>query len=162
MSAAVPPAVPLSLGLALALSLGAASPALTQPEERPAAHASHDRHAPPAPGRRWATDAPLRDGMSGLRADMAVLAEAAPSQLAEAIDARLDFIIRNCRLPPDADAQLHRVIEGLTEASDRLRAGDGEGGRAEAAAALGLYGELFDHPGWRAEAEVGAGPTPLR
>jgi len=95
-------------------------------------------------GARWATDAPLREAMDALRTAAAGSVEALPEQ----IDVQVDYMIAHCQLPPDADAQLHIVIERLVEAADRMRAGAQAEGREEVIAALNAYGAHFDHPGW--------------
>ena len=130
------------LMLVAALGLAAPSPAPAQ---------DHDGHAAvltldPA-GARWATDAPLRQGMEAMRA-AAVGAPA--SELADVVDAQVAYIIENCSLPPEADANLHLVIEHLIEAAEALRLDDGARGRTEVIAALNAYGAHFNHPGWRA------------
>lgn len=139
--AAVFPAAALSLGLGLVM----APPS--------AAQDAHAGHRPVAPslnqGQLWPTDAPLRQGMSAIRDALEGPAQG-DADLAGAIEAQLEYIVANCRLPEDADAQLHLVLARLYEATDRLRAGDGVAGRAEAAEALGAYAAAFDHPGWTA------------
>lgn len=129
--------------LMLVAALGLAAPSAAPAQD-------HDGHAGTLTldhGARWSTDAPLRQGMEAMRA----AAVGAPAgELADVIDAQVAYIIENCRLPPEADANLHLVIEHLIEGADTLRLDDGERGRAEVIAALNAYGAHFDHPGWRA------------
>ena len=96
-------------------------------------------------GVRWSTDAPLRQAMAALRADVA---RPDAADLPGRIDAQVQYMIDNCELPPEADAQLHLVIERLVDAADLMRAGHAAEGRARAVAALNAYGAHFDHPGW--------------
>ncbi|SFS35039.1 hypothetical protein [Brevundimonas viscosa] len=133
----------MSLRLIAAIALvsaSLASPALAQhAHEAPAALALDH-------GQRWATDAPLRHAMETLRAGAP---DTAPLELAALIDAQTAYIIDHCRLPPEADANLHLIIERLLEAAELLRAGEADAGRSGAIAALDAYGAHFDHPGWR-------------
>lgn len=96
-------------------------------------------------GAKWASDAPLRQGMATIQSAV----EASPPELADVVEVQVAYIIENCRLPADADANLHLVIEQLIEGAERLRVGDGAEGRAQVIAALNAYGTHFDHPGWR-------------
>lgn len=118
----------------------------------PAAAVAQDDHSGHHPavltldhGALWTTDAPLREGMATMRA-----AAAAPdvTGLPALVDAEVDHIIAACQLPPEADAQLHIVIEQLVEAADLMRAGGEAEGRDRIIAALNAYGAHFDHPGW--------------
>lgn len=129
------------------LALAPVQPAAARVQDGHVGHAGHHAEAPaPAPGRRFDTDAPLRQGMAAIREAAASPALDDPG-LAAAIEAQLDFIIANCRLPEDADARLHLVIERLFEAGDQLSSGNGAAGRAAARDALADYGAVFDHPG---------------
>lgn len=132
----------------------------------PAAHA-HDEAAPAQlrldHGRKWATDAPLRQGMATIRAGVA---EALPrahagtmgadqyAALAANMEAEVGRIVANCKLPPDADAVLHVVIGGVLEGTTAM-AGKTPGvqpqqGLLRVAAAINDYGRTFEHPGFTA------------
>lgn len=145
--------------IGVVLSLGAAGPSFA------ATSPAHDGHAAGTPelslnqGRKWATDNALRQGMAAIRETMAQNLNAmhgdsyAPAQyaaLAASLEGQVDGITRNCRLPPDADAQLHIVlasilegIEGLKSDSARLQ------GTVKVLRSLVIYGTYFDHPGWQ-------------
>jgi len=129
-----------ALMLVASLGFAATGPALAQ---------DHDGHAGAAlalnHGAKWASDAPLRQGMATIRSTV----EASPHELASVIEVQVAYIIENCRLPADADANLHLVIEQLIEGAERLHVGDGGEGRAQVIAALNAYGSHFDHPDWR-------------
>jgi hypothetical protein len=112
-------------------------------------------------GRKWATDAPLREGMEQIRAALAqrhaglkkgTLGDAQYAQLGDAIERNVASIVANCKLAPEADANLHVVVVQLVDAADALK-GTSAMGRAEGAqkamTALNLYGRYFDHPGWK-------------
>ncbi|HZP87932.1 MAG TPA: hypothetical protein VFB54_14040 [Burkholderiales bacterium] len=113
-------------------------------------------------GKKWATDAPLRQGMTAVRE--AVAAEhqaihankASPEQykaLAAKIDEQIAYIVANCKLNPKADAQLHVILTDIIGGSDLMKAGDQAEGRKGAIMVIGAlqkYPKYFDHPGWRA------------
>jgi hypothetical protein len=144
--------------MGVVLTLGAAGPALA------ANPPSHDGHAAGVPelslnqGRKWATDEALRQGMESIRETMAqslgsmhtgAFSPAQYAALASALEEQVDGITRNCRLPPDADAQLHLVLAGILEGIDGLKSDDGRvPGAVRVLRALGAYGAHFDHQGW--------------
>ena len=130
----------LLLSLLLPAALACAAPAIAQ---------DHDHHAaPPAattapatPAQRWATDAPLRAGMAGIRTAVEALGHyemghMGPEQAAEqaaGIQAHVRDIIANCKLAPDADAALQADPAKL-EAIAPMRE------------ALAAYARQFDDP----------------
>jgi hypothetical protein len=109
-------------------------------------------------GRKWQTDAALREGMSGIRSD--VEAAIAPihsdrytpadyEKLAGGIEERLNGIIAHCKLAPDVDAQLHLVIADVFGGTSAMNAeGNRTAGVVRIIEALDAYGNYFDHPGW--------------
>lgn len=124
----------------------------------------HDRQVQTAPqpvisGTRWATDAPLRQGMTRIRAltapwttrtDRPGETDAVDARAtAAAIRAQVQFLIDHCRLEPQADAALHELIADILRGADALslpaRRGEGV---AMIQAALQRYPKTFDHPGW--------------
>ena len=113
-------------------------------------------------GKRWATDAPLRRGMSEIRnqvtsAPRAVHAGKAKPAEYKALAARIEKeaarVVAECKLEPRADAQLHLVIADLLAGVEAMKdAPDGAKGREgllRVATALNAYGRHFDHPGWK-------------
>jgi hypothetical protein len=123
----------------------------------------HAHHAPPpsaeqakqAPAQRWATDAPLREGMHGIRTAVEALAHyemghMGPEQaagLAADIQSHVRDIIANCKLAPEADAALHAIIAPLMQNAAALQA---DPKKLEAIPpmrdALAEYARLFDDP----------------
>ena len=114
-------------------------------------------------GRKWVTDASLRDGMADIRAAFdadhpAIHAgqqtDAQYDALAGRIEAQVNSIVANCRLPPEADANLHYLIADLSQGVGLMRGQDPARTRHEGAAlvhgALRAYGEFFDDPAWSA------------
>jgi hypothetical protein len=153
----------LSLIVAAAAVAAACAPAAMA---APAAHA-HDEATPAQlhldHGRKWATDAPLRQGMGKVRALVAPkvpLAHAGkmdPAQyaaLASAVEVQVGYIVANCKLPPEADAVLHVVIgelmNGAAAMSGKTAGARPEEGLLRVVAAVNDYGRTFEHPGFQA------------
>jgi hypothetical protein len=117
-------------------------------------------------GRRWPTDASLRSGMASIRAAFdadhpAIHAgketDDAYAALATRIEQEVNTIVANCRLAPDADAQLHYIVGDLLQGVGLMRGSDPARTRHDGAAlvhgALNAYGKYFDDPQW-------SGPSP--
>ena len=109
-------------------------------------------------GRKWPSDAALREGMTGIRATMRAslgqihagnFSAAGYDALADRVESQVDDVVRNCRLPPEADAQLHLIIADILDGAEMMR---GDNGRVEGAIklmrTLDAYGNHFDHPDW--------------
>jgi hypothetical protein len=118
-------------------------------------------------GRKWATDAALRHGMTAIRAAVARDRPAIHrgtqtaeqyAALAATITDQVAYIVKHCRLEPAADAQLHRVIGELVAGAEIMRGTQADAAPAEGAArsvrALDVYGRYFVHPGWKALAQT--------
>lgn len=110
-------------------------------------------------GQKWQTDEVLRTTMGQIRdavdASLPPIHEgrysaAELSTLGDWVQEQVDYVVANCKLPEDADLQLHLV---LTQILDGVTTMKGEGGQEQGAAtivqALNAYGEHFDHPDWR-------------
>jgi len=133
---------------ALALSAGAPPPAQAQHE-----HAAAAAAAAQATGQRWSTDAPLRAGMAAIRESVGDLkhhemGHMSPDQAKQAatdIEHRVHDIVATCKLAPEADAALHRIIAPLLENAAALKA---DPGRLDAIPpmreALAEYARQFD------------------
>lgn len=141
--------------LAAGLALGATGPALAT-----GGH-SHDAGAMTLQldhGKKWATDAPLRQGMSGIRAALVpalepihknTLSAVRYGELAAAIEAQIDQVVKNCKLPDAADAQLHIVLAQILEGVEGMKGADRQVGAVKVVKALDVYGEHFDDAGWK-------------
>ncbi|MGD9598109.1 MAG: hypothetical protein AB7G76_02450 [Steroidobacteraceae bacterium] len=118
-------------------------------------------------GNKWATDAPLRAGMAAIHGafdaehaaiDAGNLGDAGYEALAGRIDAQVQDIIRNCKLPPAADANLHYIIADLSRGAEEMRGGDPARTRLEGAVlvhgALDAYGKYFDDPAFGGGAQL--------
>ncbi len=109
-------------------------------------------------GAKWATDAPLRKGMAGIRDDLAAalpaihrgtLSAKRYATLAGKMHGHVEKMIASCKLTPEADAQLHLVLAEVMAAADLMKSGpDRMSGAVQAIEALDAYGRHFAHPGW--------------
>lgn len=144
----------LALPVLLALSFAA----VAQDHEHPAPPAATQQ----APAQRFATDAPLRAGMLGIRAaveglghyEMGHMGPEQAATLAAQVQANVRDIIANCKLPPEADAALHLVIVPLMTNAAALEADPKKlEVIAPMRAALADYVRQFDDP------EFGAAPA---
>ena len=118
-------------------------------------------------GQKWQTDAPLRQGMAEIRAAFdadhpAIHAgnqtDAQYAALATQIDQQVKSIVANCRLPADADANLHLIVADLLQGVSLMRGEDTTRSRHDGAAlihgALQAYGQYFDDPAWKPDAPM--------
>ena len=150
----------LTVVLAAALfALGASQPGLA---------ADAHSHAAGAPaklaldhGKKWTTDAPLRQRMGEIRALMAAqidpihkgkLAPAEYAALGAAIEGKVASIVAECKLPPEADAMLHLIVADLVAGADVMQgksAGKPADGAHKVVTAANAYGRYFDDAGWK-------------
>ena len=151
---------PIALMLALALS---------SPLAVLAASDAHD-HGKSTPhklelnaGKKWGTDDALRKAMSGIQTSVAQTLPAAHAGKASAADydafgkdvtAQVTYMVENCKLAPQADAQLHIIVADLMAGVEAAQGKHGEKKRAsgvvKVAQAANAYGKHFDHAGWKA------------
>lgn len=112
-------------------------------------------------GKKWPTDDVLRRGMNEIRAGMAqsltpihdhTFTPAQYDALAQRIQTQIDDIVANCKLPEQADQQLHLVLEQIIDGAADMK-GATETGRDQGAVkivrALAQYGEYFEHADWQ-------------
>jgi hypothetical protein len=112
-------------------------------------------------GKKWATDEPLRKGMSEIRSlvdaqhdgiHQGKLKPADYAALGEKIEAQIGYVVANCKLDPKADANLHVILEEVlagVEAMKGKEKKDPRAGAGKVVDALNNYGNHFDHPGWK-------------
>ena len=142
----------------------AAGPALAQSH-------GHDAGAPTTmtlnEGRKWATDAALRDGMSRIRklvepqlaaAHAGKLSAAQYASLAAQVEAEVGGIVAKCKLAPEADAVLHVVVGEIGAGTDAMAGKTAHQrpaqGLVQIAKAVNDYAGHFDHPGFKPIAQV--------
>lgn len=150
-----------SLGLSVIPLMWLFSGAAIAAEEHD--HGHHDHHQVKLTlnnGAKWATDAPLREGMGGIakavETHMAAEGKSAAgghAALAKEIHGQVNHIFQNCRLDKQADAVLHviladvmkgnAIIEGKTPNAKPVD------GVMTVVHALENYGKYFDHPNFK-------------
>jgi hypothetical protein len=158
-------AIVLAAGLAWSMSSFAQTAHAPASRDAPAhehAHHGHDGLALQLDnGRKWSTDASLREGMQRIRSALdtahaghvgqPTLDVADGRALAVAVDDAIGFMVANCKLPAQADANLHVLLGQMGQASAELKQ---DPSSPQAAGAIGValddYARHFDHPGWRA------------
>lgn len=145
--------------LAATLALGTAPARAADPAHEHGAHGAASLKLDK--GQKWKTDAPLRQGMASIKAAVqphlhaihgnTVKAATYPA-LAKRTDTQIAFMVKNCKLAPDADAQLHLIIAELGAAAEAMagrdKAQSPQQGALQLVHALETYGEFFHHPGW--------------
>ena len=150
--------------LAVAALLVLSASAQAQPEHDPGVHA-HDHAQQGAAeltldhGQPWGTDAPLREGMERVRTAVATAEQAAAQggmtasqaqSLAVAVEDGIAFMVRNCQLESQADANLHVLLGRLSAAAAAVKTDPGAAnGLAQMLEVLDLYPRHFNHPGWQ-------------
>jgi hypothetical protein len=126
-----------------------------------AQHRAHPPAATPAtaataPAVRYATDAPLRKGMADIRIAVDTLSHAEHGHLdatqvrnlAGNVERAIGGIVAECKLAPEADAELHGIIGRLGEGIAALKANPADTAPvAGMRAALDDYARRFDDPG---------------
>lgn len=125
---------------------------------------AHDHHVPPGGlhlnhGQRWATTAPLRQGMGGIREAVLAAMPAATAQpltaaeadrLADAIRTQVDYLVAHCVLAPEADAVLHVLLGELLEGAAALRRNPADADALpRIVAALREYPRYFADENWK-------------
>jgi hypothetical protein len=144
---------------ALVLGLAFSGPALAAGEHGHGGHGAAAVELTLKNGQKWPTDEPLRKGMSAMRTVMAASLERIHANqftptdyvaLASRLQEQVDYVTANCKLPKDADAQLHIVLAEVLEGIDAMKAGkNGSKGAERTVGALEAYGRHFDDPSWR-------------
>lgn len=125
---------------------------------------SHHHHLPAEGpqlnhGQRWASNAPLRQGMTAIReavvqalhADTSrALSAAEANRLADTIRTQVDYLVAYCVLAPEPDAALHGLLGKLLEGAEGLRQNPADEAALDAiVTALKEYPVYFDHAGWK-------------
>jgi hypothetical protein len=126
---------------------------------------SHDGHAKSSSGivlndgKLWQTDAPLRKGMDGIRYDMeaalprihnATLSREHYATLVKRVRGHIEDMVKNCKLSPAADAQLHGLLAEIVAGADAMESETSQlSGAVKIIQALNAYGHHFEHPGWK-------------
>jgi hypothetical protein len=137
--------------LALSLALAFAAPVAYGQAAHDHGHAADEAKLVLNQGQKWPTDAPLRQGMENIR--NALGSRMKYQALAPKVAAEVAGIVQNCKLEPEADAQLHIVIAeimaGVEAMEGKVQGETRRAGAERIARALEAYGEHFDHAGWK-------------
>ncbi len=109
-------------------------------------------------GKKWQTDHALRRGMSEIHTVMEkslpvihekAFTSAQYEAVAEHIQKQIDYVVENCKLPEEADQQLHLVLEQIIDGVADMKADTGrDRGAEKIVTALGQYREYFEPAGW--------------
>lgn len=148
-------AVPLLLAAGLSFSVTAAH----ADEHR---KMTSERGTVAQPQQRWEPDAALRQGMENIRNamlanEMAIredrLASAEYRRLADLAAKNVDAIVKESKLPKEANSALHVIVLSDMNRSIELMRSDQKTAVQRAGAfgvlqSLRLYGDYFRHPGW--------------
>ncbi len=122
----------------------------------------HDGHAAAAlsldHGKKWQTDAPLRQGMQSINDAVMkavpafhhdALTKPEAEKLASHINTQVEYLVENCKLAPQADAVLHVFIGDLLAGAGELKKQPLSGqGLPRIVGVLQQYPEYFDQPAW--------------
>lgn len=110
-------------------------------------------------GQKWQGDENMHKGMDAIRQAFAASLEAIhedrlPGEkyrdLAATVMEQTDFMIENCELEPETDAQLHMVLGQVIDGAADMEEGEApRAGAVKVVEALNAYGEHFEHPGWQ-------------
>ena len=108
---------------------------------------------------KWKGDLNMVKGVESIRDAVATRLEAIhhdslpPAEyktLASDIQKQVDFMVENCKLEPEVDAQFHIVLAQMIDGIGEL---EGEANPRQGAElivqALNAYGEHFEHPNWQ-------------
>ncbi len=110
-------------------------------------------------GAKWAVDAPLSRAMNNIGSAMhnnmgaihsGELAAERYAALAMKINNEVNYMIENCNLEPDADAQLHLIIAELMEGSSAMKnEAHARDGAVKVIGAIENYVTYFDDPNFK-------------
>lgn len=127
-------------------------------------HDAHADHAAPTAlqlnaGKKWATDEALRKSMGSIRQSVAAslhqihqnrLTPTGYDALARKVEGEVGNIVANCKLEPQADAQLHLIVAdllaGAEQMSGKLKQAKRQDGAVKVIGALENYASFFDDP----------------
>lgn len=149
--------------LLLSTTLCAALPAIAQHN-----HDEHESHAATTspiaiPAQRYATDAPLREGMSRIHGaldelahyEMGHMPQSMAVERVDTIKAATDSIFANCKLAPEADAALHGMLVPLLNGIQAFQKDPADTSTIDAMRnAVADYPRVFDVPDWRIESDA--------
>lgn len=143
---------------ALAVALALTSPGLAFAQTAAHDHGAGAIEIALNDGAKWQGDQNMLTGMSAIHGTMTANLEAihagnlpaeAAGTIAADVQKQLDFMVENCVLEPEVDAQFHIVLGEVMTGVSALKEGEVEAGATSIVQALNAYGEHFEHPGWQ-------------
>jgi hypothetical protein len=147
------------VGLTLGLAAGTAMAAPAGAHQHDHDHAGGATALMLNDGAKWAIDAPLARAMANIRnavhAELdEIHADKLPKKnyraLAKKISGEVAYMVENCHLEPEADAQLHLIIadliEGVAAMEGETAHGSPRDGAVKVVGALDDYATYFDDP----------------
>lgn len=140
----------------------AAGPALAANDAHDHGHAAASATLQLNAGKKWETDAPLRQAMAQIRRQMAGSLHAIHEnrlpakgydRLALTVEKAVGEMVANCKLGPQADEQLHIIIADLLAGAEQMAGKSNQAKRMDGALkvidALENYSRYFDDSGFR-------------
>ncbi|WP_281560315.1 hypothetical protein [Thalassomonas sp. RHCl1] len=130
----------------------------------PALAAEHSHHHEESTmtldqGKKWPIDESLHTGMSGIKKLMSAaigdihhhkFTVEKYRNLADELQGQLDYIFKNCNLPPAADGQLHILLSGMIQGVEQMKVHENaRGGAIKIMKALHAYPEYFADGNWQ-------------
>ena len=131
-------------------------------EHAAADHAAHAANSPlpSPPAKRWASDAPLREGMRRMHRAVEALDQgkhghldlAQTSAIAQQVQDAANDMFANCKLTPEPDVALHGVLATLMGGAAAIKAKPTDlSPVASMRDAVALYPRLFEDATWQAD-----------
>ncbi|KGJ95555.1 hypothetical protein [Colwellia psychrerythraea] len=123
-------------------------------------HASSRQNMHLDQGKKWSIDASLHIGMTQIKISIEEniseihhkkFTDAQYKSLAGKVDAQLAYLFENCKLPKDADAQLHILLFDIMQASNKMQSSNNpRSGAITIIKALQKYPHYFEDKDWQA------------
>lgn len=143
-------------GAMFSLILLSAAPALAA--EQPHHHETSAMSLSLDQGKKWPIDESLHTGMAGIKKLMSAsigeihhhkFSAEKYQNLADELQEKLDFIFKNCNLPPAADGQLHILLSGMIQGVEQMKSREKQrSGAIKIMKALHVYPEYFADGKW--------------
>ena len=109
--------------------------------------------------KKWQIDNSLHIGMNGIKKEIMMNLDAIHydkfSQkqyitIARKIDSQLSYLFKNCKLPPQADAQLHILLANIMQGSELMKSSEApKQGAIKIIQSLNDYPQYFNDPAWQ-------------
>jgi hypothetical protein len=142
--------------LCLCCGLAGAGLAAAMPQHDHGAHAAYDGQPVAVPSPRWAVDPALHEGMARIHQalvelrhfEMGHMGETMARDRAGLIQVAVADVFAACKLQPQQDAVLHRVLVALLTATQRFKEQPASTDLSAMRLAVADYARYFDDPDW--------------